>query len=224
MIQIVKAIFFLLANFMMLGGFYTFIILVFWITGITLSFKKMRQLKKLDTHGSLFFEEIQRLLLNGNIHEALIFCSDKTISLARVLKVGLKKINKKQDYINHSMQITILEEKSKIERNLNYLLLILILLILFGILGTANGIVESFMLHAKAGQINQIDKSKLFFISLSYAMNSLIFGLFSSTTILIFYSLLRIKANKILEELKEFSTKFIHFVSFDHCDSENVKE
>lgn len=205
-----------LAKFMNEGGIFMWVILFMWLIGLVISVERFIRLQKLDINGAKLLNDVHRFLLNNNIQGAVSLCSSSKAAVASVLKVGLKRINKSKNYIEHSMQTAILEVTPKIDKRLNYLSLIANVSTLVGLLGTIYGLIESFGAVANA---DPSEKSQLLALGISKAMNTTALGLISAITIMVSYTLLSGKAEKIFGDLDEFPNKFINLISANEFSS-----
>ena len=94
----------------------------------------------------------------------------------------------------------------KVESRLNYLQLIANISTLFGLLGTIQGLIESFSAVAAA---DPAQKAELLALGISKAMNTTALGLMAAITIMIIHAFLNTKAEKITNEIDEFSVKLL---------------
>lgn len=195
------------AGFIQSGGWFMLIILAVWGIGIAISFERFRELSKgFDVDGASFMNEIQRYVLSNDIQGAIRVCSGTTAALPKVLKNGLKRANQGTEQIQNALDATALEVVPKVERRLGYLQLIANILTLFGLLGTIQGLMTSF------GALDSIDASqKAEFLSkgISTAMNTTFLGLLTAISIMVIHAFLTSKADKIINEIDEFSVKLL---------------
>ena len=140
-----------LAAFIQGGGVFMFIILGVWGFGIAIALERFRKLSKtFDVDGPSFMNEIQRYVLSNDIQGAIRVCSGSVAALPRVLKSGLKRASQGTEQIQNALDATALEVVPKVESRLNYLQLIANISTLFGLLGTIQGLIESFSAVAAA--------------------------------------------------------------------------
>ena len=196
-----------LASFLQGGGIFMGIILAVWAIGIAIAFERFRKLSKgFDVDGASFMNEIQRYVLSNDIQGAIRVCSGTAAALPKVLKNGLKRANQGTEQIQNALDATALEVVPKVEKRLNYLQLIASISTLFGLLGTIQGLIQSFSAVAMA---DPAQKAEILAQGISKAMNTTALGLFSAITIMILHAFLTTKADKIINEIDEFSVKLL---------------
>ncbi|MEE2670886.1 MAG: MotA/TolQ/ExbB proton channel family protein [Bdellovibrionota bacterium] len=195
------------AGFIQSGGVFMGVILAVWGIGVAIALERFRRLSKgFDVDGASFMNEIQRYVLSNDIQGAIRVCSGTTAALPKVLKNGLKRANQGTEQIQNALDATALEVVPKVERRLGYLQLIANILTLFGLLGTIQGLMASF------GALDSIDASqKAEFLSkgISTAMNTTFLGLLTAISIMVVHAFLTSKADKIINEIDEFSVKLL---------------
>jgi biopolymer transport protein ExbB/TolQ len=196
-----------IASFLQGGGIFMGVILAGWAIGIAISIERYRKLSRgYDVDGPSFMNEIQRYVLSNDIQGAIRVCSGSAAALPKVLKNGLKRANQGTEQIQNALDATALEVVPKIELRLNYLQLIANVSTLFGLLGTIQGLIQSFSAVASA---DPAQKAELLALGISKAMNTTALGLLAAISIMIIHSILTTKADKIINEVDEFSVKLL---------------
>ncbi len=195
-----------LASFIQSGGVFMWVILFIWGVGIAISLERLRKLSSHDVDGPSFMNEIQRYILSNDVQGAIRVCSGSISALAKVLKSGLKRANQSPEQIQNAIDATALEVIPKVELRLNYLGLIANISTLFGLLGTIQGLIQSFSAVAAA---DPAQKAELLAMGISKAMNTTALGLFSAITIMMIHAFLTSKSEKIINEIDEFSVKLL---------------
>jgi biopolymer transport protein ExbB/TolQ len=194
------------ASFLQDGGIFMYIILAMWAVGLAVSFERFKKLRSLDVDGSSFMNEIQRHVLSSDVQGAIRVCSGSVAALPKVLKSGLKRANQEPAQVQNAIDATALEVIPKVELRLNYLSLIANVSTLFGLLGTIQGLIESFSAVAAA---DPAQKAELLALGISKAMNTTALGLGSAITIMMIHAFLTAKSEKIISEIDEFSVKLM---------------
>ena len=195
------------ANFIQSGGVFMWVIIIIWAIGLAISFERFMKLSfRLDVDGSSFMNEIQRYILSNDIQGAIRACSGSLAALPKVLKGGLKRANQSEEQIQNAIDATALEVIPKVQLRLNYLQMIANISTLLGLLGTIQGLIQSF---TAVGQADPAQKSELLTLGISKAMNTTFLGLLVAITIIVLHTWLSAKSNKIINEIDEFSVKLL---------------
>ena len=196
-----------LATFIQSGGVFMGVILAIWFIGLAIAFERFRKLSsKFDVDGPSFMNEVQRYVLSNDVQGAIRVCSGSEAALPKVLKSGLKRSNQGTEQVQNALDATALEVVPKVEQRLNYLQLIANISTLFGLLGTIQGLIQSFSAVAAA---DPAQKAEILASGIAKAMNTTALGLFSAITIMIIHAFLVSKADKIINEVDEFSVKLL---------------
>lgn len=196
-----------LAGFIQGGGVFMFVILGVWGVGIAIALERFKKLSRnYDVDGPSFMNEIQRYVLSNDIQGAIRVCSGSIAALPKVLKSGLKRANQGTEQIQNALDATALEVVPKVELRLNYLQLVANISTLFGLLGTIQGLIQTF---AAVADVDPAQKAELLAAGISKAMNTTALGLFSAITIMVIHAILSSKAEKIVNEIDEFSVKLL---------------
>ena len=87
---------------------------------------------------------------------------------------------------------------------------------LFGLLGTIQGLIQSFSAVASA---DPAQKAELLAMGISKAMNTTFLGLLAAISIMMLHTFLSSKSEKIINEIDEFSVKLIDLLG---TKNENV--
>jgi len=196
-----------IADFIQSGGVFMWVILIIWAIGIAISLERFMKLSfKFDVDGSSFMNELQRYILSNDIQGAIRVCSGSVAALPRVLKSGLKRASKSSEQIQNAIDATALEVIPKLELRLNYLQMIANISTLFGLLGTIQGLIQSFSAVAAA---DPAQKAELLATGISKAMNTTFLGLLAAISIMMLHTFLSSKSEKIINQIDEFSVKLL---------------
>lgn len=199
-----------IASFFQDGGVFMWVILFVWGVGIAIAIERFIKLAfRLDVDGPSFMNELQRYILSNDIQGAIRTCSGTLASLPRVLKSGLKRAAQAPDQIQNAIDATALEVIPKVEKRLNYLQVIANISTLFGLLGTIQGLMQSFSAVADA---DPAQKAQLLTLGISKAMNTTFLGLLAAITIMMIHAYLASKAEKIIGEIDEYSVKLMDLI------------
>lgn len=200
-----------IAAFFQEGGAFMWVILFIWAVGIAISIERFFKLSfKMDVDGPSFMNELQRYVLSNDIQGAIRVCSGSVAALPRVLKSGLKRATSDADQIQNAIDATALEVIPKVELRLNYLQMIANIATLFGLLGTIQGLIESFSAVAAA---DPAQKAEILASGISKAMNTTFLGLLVAISIMVIHTFLSAKSDKIIGEIDEFSVKLLDLLT-----------
>lgn len=192
-------------RFIVEGGVFMFVILAVWGFALAVSLERFKKLSyTYDVDGPSFMNELQRYILSNDIQGAIRVCSGSNAALPKVLKSGLKRANQTPEQIQNAIDATALEVIPKVEQRLSYLQLAANLSTLFGLLGTIQGLIQSFSAVSAA---DPAQKAEVLAKGIAVAMNTTAFGLFSAITIMMVHAFLLSKSEKIVNEIDEFSVK-----------------
>lgn len=195
-----------LAVFMNEGGFFMWIILAIWTFGIAISLERAKALFVYDTDGATLMAHIKKYILKNDVKTAINLCAASNALLPQVLKSGLKRANQSKEQIMDAVESTMLEAIPKIDKRMNYLSLVSNVSTLIGLLGTIQGLIESFAAVATA---DPASKAKLLALGISKAMNTTALGLVAAISIMVVHSILSSKGEKIQGEIEEYSVKIV---------------
>ncbi|MBH47151.1 MAG: transporter [Halobacteriovorax sp.] len=200
-----------IAMFFQQGGVFMWIIVFIWAIGIAIAIERFMRLSfKLDVDGASFMNELQRYVLSNDIQGAIRVCSGSVAALPKVLKSGLKRANTTPASIQNAIDATALEVIPKVELRLNYLQLIANISTLFGLLGTIQGLIQSFAAVAAA---DPAQKAELLASGIATAMNTTFLGLCAAISIMMVHTFLSTKSEKIVNEIDEFSVKLMDMLT-----------
>lgn len=195
-----------LMRFMVEGGTFMYVIAFIWIIGLVIVAERFFYLRKINIDGPSFFSQIKRMVISNNVQAAIQMCAGTQAHLGLVLKNGLKRANQSRDQIQSALEGTILEVVPKIEAKLNYVAVLANMSTLFGLLGTIQGLIQSFGAVATA-EANL--KQQLLAKGIAVAMNTTAIGLLSSITLTAMLAYLSSISQRLVLEVDEYSIKLV---------------
>lgn len=207
-----------LVRFIVDGGVFMYIILAVWAFAFAVALERFKKLSfTFDVDGPSFMNELQRYILSNDIQGAIRVCSGSAAALPKVLKSGLKRANQSSEQIQNAIDATALEVIPKVENRLPYLALAANISTLFGLLGTIQGLIQSFSAVSAA---DPAQKAEVLAKGIAVAMNTTALGLFSAITIMMVHAFLVAKSEKIINEVDEFSVKLIDLLGTKKASDE----
>jgi biopolymer transport protein ExbB len=199
-----------LAGFMNDGGVFMWIIAVVWCIGIAISVERIKQYLKYDIDGTSLMGSIKKSVIGNQVQDAIQMCSESSSLLAFVMKNGLKRANQSKDQIQDALEASILEVVPKVEKRLAYMALCANLSTLLGLLGTIQGLIQSF---AAVAQAEASQKAQLLADGIAVAMNTTALGLISAITLMVIHSVVQTRGEKMIHEVEENSVKLLDLLS-----------
>lgn len=195
-----------LAVFMNEGGIFMWVILAVWAVGIAIALERVKALFAYDVDGGALMNMVKKHVLTNEVAKAIQACSESKGLLPMVLRSGLKRANQTKEQIQDAIEGALLEVVPKVEKRMGYLGLVANVSTLIGLLGTIQGLIESFSAVATA---DPSSKAKLLALGISKAMNTTALGLVAAISVMVIHSILSSKQEKILSELEENSVKLV---------------
>jgi biopolymer transport protein ExbB len=195
-----------LARFMNDGGIFMWIIAAVWCVGIAIAVERVKQYLKYDIDGTSLMGAIKKSIIGNQVQDAIQTCSESSALLAFVMKNGLKRANQSKEQIQDALEASILEVVPKIEKRLSYMALAANLSTLLGLLGTIQGLIQSF---AAVAQAEASQKAQLLAEGIAVAMNTTALGLISAISIMVIHSILTTRGEKMVHEIEENSVKLL---------------
>lgn len=199
-----------IARFMNEGGIFMWIIAVVWCLGIAISAERLKAFFKFDIDGTSLMGTIKKFVIGNQVQEAIQTCSESDALLPFVMKNGLKRANQSKEQIQDALEASILESVPKIEKRLTYLALAANLSTLLGLLGTIQGLIQSF---AAVAQAAASEKAQLLAEGIAVAMNTTALGLISAISLMVIHTFLMAKGEKMIKEIEENSVKLLDLLS-----------
>lgn len=194
------------ARFMNEGGIFMWIIAVVWCVGIAIAVERLKNYFKYDIDGTSLMGNIKKNVIGNQVQDAIQTCTESSSLLAFVMKNGLKRANQSKEQIQDALEASILEVVPKIEKRLSYLALCANLSTLLGLLGTIQGLIQSF---AAVAQAEASQKAQLLAEGIAVAMNTTALGLISAISLMVVHSFLMARGEKMIGEVEENSVKLL---------------
>lgn len=199
-----------LARFMNEGGIFMWIIAVVWCIGIAISVERLKAYFKFDIDGTSLMGNIKKNVIGNQVQDAIQTCSESNALLPFVMKNGLKRANQSKEQIQDALEASILETVPKIEKRLSYLALAANLSTLLGLLGTIQGLIQSF---AAVAQAAASEKAQLLAEGIAVAMNTTALGLVSAISLMVIHTILMARGEKMIQEIEENSVKLLDLLA-----------
>ncbi|MFQ5561729.1 MAG: MotA/TolQ/ExbB proton channel family protein [Nitrospinota bacterium] len=199
------------SNFFTDGGFFMYLILIISVFGIGISIERAYFLiLKNRISGKNLWEKISAFVSENKIDEAVAICNQLDAPIAKILKEGLTSGASSPKSIQDVIEEKSLELIPTIDRRIPYIGMLANVATLMGLLGTITGLIQAFQV---VGDADPSQKSALLAHGISIAMNTTAFGLIVAIPLVISHTYMVSKANRLIEEVDEFSFRLINLLS-----------
>jgi len=194
------------------GGFVMYVILVIGAVALTLIISRFMALKTLRIDKKEFSDQVFRMILGGDLRQAISYCDSKQAPLSNTVKSGLVQVmNKRPDEeVQVAMDAAVLREMPKLEGLTSFLAVLGNISVLAGLLGTILGMIGSFRAVSTA---DPATKAQLLSEGISHALNCTGFGLIVAILSILFYGLFQHMIQKSENEMLETSMSLMNLVA-----------
>lgn len=193
------------------GGFVMYVIAVIAILALFVIVERMMKLKNLSIDKKEFTDQIFRMVVAGDLRQAISFCDARPAPLTNTVKAGLvQAMNKRPDEeVQVAMDAAVMREMPKVEGWVSFLAVFGNVAVLAGLLGTIIGMIGSFRAVAAADPATKaLELSK----GISHALNCTAFGLLVAIVSIISYGLFQHRIQKTENEVVETSMSLLNLV------------
>jgi biopolymer transport protein ExbB len=194
------------------GGSIMYVILIFAVLTVVLVIERFMTLKSLRVDKKEFADQVFRMVVGGDLRQAISFCDSKPTPLANTVKAGLvQAMNKRPDEeVQVAMDAAVLREMPRLEGWTSFLAVFGNIAVLAGLLGTIMGMIGSFRAVSKA---DPATKAQLLSEGISHALNCTGFGLMTAIVAIVFYGLFQHMIQKAENEMIETSMSLLNLVA-----------
>lgn len=194
------------------GGFVMYVILVIAVLTLILVIERFIALKSLRVDKKEFSDQIFKMVIAGDIRQAISYCDSRSTPLSNTVKAGLVQVmNKRPDEeVQVAMDASVLREMPKLEGMTSFLAVLGNIAVLGGLLGTIIGMIGSFRAVSSA---DPATKAQLLSEGISHALNNTGFGLTVAIAAILFYGLFQHMIQKSENELLETSMSLMNLVA-----------
>lgn len=193
------------------GGPVMFIILIFAILTIFIVIERFTKIRAMSIDKKEFTDQIYRLVVAGDIRQAISLCDSRPAPLTNTVKAGLiQAMNKRPDEeVQVAMDAAILREMPKLEGHTSFLAVFGNVSVLSGLLGTIAGMIISFGAISKAANDK---KAQMLSEGISHALNCTAFGLLVALLAIVSYGWFQHRIQKVENEILETSMSLLNLV------------
>jgi biopolymer transport protein ExbB/TolQ len=201
-----------LAEFFKEGGPFMFVNVVTSAVAIAIIVERIVVLAfKLNLNAAPFMEQVQKLVLSGNVDRAVKLCgAAPNAALSRVIRAGLTRANRGEQEVARSLEEAVLEVTPLVSKRIQPLWSLANIATLVGLIGTITGLIGTFKsLGAATPDMKQVMLSK----GISEAMNNTAFGLTIAVVCIVAHLLLSSKAKGMIEEIEYSALRLENLLS-----------
>lgn len=193
------------------GGFVMNIIAVFFVLTVLLVVERFMKLRALSVDKKEFTDQIFRMVVAGDLRQAVSFCDSRPAPLTNTVKAGLiQAMNRRPDEeIQVAMDAAVMREMPKVEGWTSFLAVFGNVAVLAGLLGTIIGMIGSFKAVTQADAATKAaELSK----GISHALNCTAFGLLVAIIAIVAYGLFQHRIQKTENEVVETSMSLLNLI------------
>ena len=199
-----------IATFFRNGGTFMYIILGTFVFGAAIIVERgFILIYSYNVDGKALWSKVSKFIMDGNMDKAKDLCHGSKAPLMRILDIGIAASNDSEKGVQNAIDEIALEMIPSVDKRIPYLLTLANIATLLGLLGTIHGLIQSF---SAVGSADPSQKASLLAGGISLALNTTSFGLMAAIPLLAMYSVLQAKANKIIDEIDEFSVKLLNIL------------
>jgi biopolymer transport protein ExbB/TolQ len=190
-----------MAEFFQQGGPVMFVNLAVSAVAVAIIIERFAVLAfKLNLNAGPFMDQIQKLVLSGNVDKAVKLCgAAPNAALSRVVRAGLTRASKGEQEVARALEEAVLEVTPAISKRIASLWSLANIATLVGLVGTIWGLIQTFAsLGAASPEMKQVMLSN----GISEAMNNTALGLTIAVVCIIFHLALSSKSKTMVEEVE----------------------
>ncbi len=193
------------------GGTVMYVILVFAILTILIVVERFMKIRSLSIDKKEFTDQVYRLVVAGDIRQAISLCDSRPAPLTNTVKAGLiQAMNKRPDEeVQVAMDAAVLREMPKLEGYTSFLAVFGNVSVLAGLLGTIFGMILSFGAVSSAANDK---KAQMLSEGISHALNCTAFGLSVALLAIVSYGWFQHRIQKVENEVVETSMTLLNLV------------
>lgn len=202
------------------GGAVMYVIAIFFLLTVFLIIERFLKLRALTVDKKEFTDQVFRMVVAGDIRQAISFCDSRPAPLTNTVKAGLiQAMNKRPDEeVQVAMDAAVMREIPKVEGWTSFLAVFGNVSVLAGLLGTIIGMVGSFKAVA---EVDAATKATELSKGISHALNCTAFGLIVAIMAIISYGLFQHRIQKTENEVVETSMSLLNLIV---ANRDKVKE
>ncbi|MFQ5597576.1 MAG: MotA/TolQ/ExbB proton channel family protein [Nitrospiria bacterium] len=210
-----------LIRFFQSGGVFMYPLLFILAVGTAIVIERFLVFMRARVNAPQLWEGLSPILLTRQFDEGLRNCYGPRFNtpLHHVLGAGIKGMKKGQNRegLQGVLDAAVLEVTPKLEARLHYLPNLANVATLLGLLGTIIGLIEAFTAVAVA---DPSQKAALLAKGISMAMNTTAFGLVVAIPLVLVYTYLQSRSDRIIDAIDEYALKLLNLSG--HMNQETI--
>jgi biopolymer transport protein ExbB len=188
------------------GGPIMYVLLAVAIFAVLIGLERLFVLSTKSKASDKIMDQIKDMANKGSWKEAKAFCSSKSrIPTCQMLDSALEHVGHSQEVMENALQESILRQVPKLERFLPTLALLAVISPLLGLLGTVQGMIQTFKVITEVGT----GDPGMLAGGISVALYTTYFGLIIAIPIMVIHHFLKSQVDKIVVDMQEKGTSFI---------------
>lgn len=193
------------------GGILMWVIAFFGVLTVFIVIERFMKIRSMSVDKKEFTDQIYRLVVAGDIRQAISLCDSRPAPLTNTVKSGLiQAMNKRPDEeVQVAMDAAVLREMPKLEGYTSFLAVFGNVTVLSGLLGTIAGMIISF---GAVSQAANDKKAQLLSEGISHALNCTAFGLIVALIAIVAYGWFQHQIQKVENEILETSMSLLNLV------------
>ena len=189
------------------GGVVMYPIILCSIIALAVFLDRLWVLRRSRIIPSGFINDVEELIRNRNIKDALKMCDNDDSSIAKIFFAGLKNTGRGMWLVKESIEERGGREGVILEKNVGILATIANLTPLLGLLGTVSGMIKTFKVLSQGG-----GNPSLLAGGIAEALITTAAGLCIAIPTLVCYRIVKDKAESLIFEMEENSIKIIELL------------
>ncbi len=175
------------------------------VLALTFIFERWLYLKRSTINAEYFFRQFREAFSKGGQDAALAVCNGSITPLATVIRAGIENPNATAHASEEMMDATAIDERSKLEKNLNTLGTLGNISPLIGLFGTVIGIIRAFHALAVSGSAGP----SVISAGIAEALITTAGGLIVAVPAVVFYNYFLRRVNTIMTDIESVSKKVL---------------
>lgn len=194
------------------GGPVMGVIAILLVLTIVVVGDRIMKMNKLLIDKKEFTDQLFRMVVAGDLRQAISFCDSRPAPLTNTMKAGLVQVlNKRPDEeIQVAMDAAVMREIPKVEGKVPFLAMFGNVAVLSGLLGTIIGMITSF---SGVSNADSAKKAEVLSQGISHALNCTAFGLIVAILAIVSYAYFQFQIQKTENEVVETSMSLMNLVA-----------